>query len=77
MDNPRLTELLGSVPETSLVIFDIARRFLQPDGTIDQKSFSEHPDVAVQFAIDQANNYSRATRRLNERLAQLAARPSR
>lgn len=77
MDNLRLIQLLDNVPETRLVIFDIARRFLRPDGTIDYESFPHHPDVEVQFAIDQADNYLRRPHSLNDRLAQLAARSTR
>lgn len=77
MDNPRLTELPTDIPETRLTIFDVARKFIGTDGTIDADSFANHPDVEVQFAIDQANNYLRATHSLNDRLAQLAARQTR
>lgn len=77
MDNPRLTELLAGLPETRLAIFDIARQFLRDDGAIDGERFVNYPDTEAQTAIDEANNYRRKTNALNDRLAQLAARPSR
>ena len=77
MDNLCLTELLADIPETRLAIFDIARQSLTDDGTIDCERFANHPDTEAQTAIDEANNYLRKTNALNDRLAQLAARPSR
>ena len=77
MDNPRLVQLLDNIPETRLAISGIVRRFLRPDGTIDYESLTHHPDAEVDLAIDQAGNYWRRPHSLNDRLAQLAARPTR
>lgn len=69
-DIDRVVRALGKVPETRLLILELARDLVNADGQIDYDRLAEK-QREVNLAVAEAQAYSKGTKRAIESLARL------
>ncbi len=72
-DTDRVLRALATVPEKSLLIIELTRELVGPDGQVDYNKASERA-AAVNLAVAEAEGYVRGTARAITALQQIPAR---
>lgn len=73
-DIDKVVRALGKVPETRLLILELARDLVNADGQVDYDRLAEK-QREVNLAVAEAQAYSKGTKRAIESLAPLPSRP--